>query len=219
MARPCPSTTTSEPHMRLAATPRRNSTSNGGRSAVASFMKVSQTTNEPVPASIAATPLRFEVLRIWASLARVLAVTNGLATRKAAASALIPEPGGGATREMAGGGPRNGRVPRLQRSPREGPESRVLTRSATPPADLISARLFRTLRSVAMQFYSHLSDDDRDQIAILGRARGGDRWGVIARALGRAKTTISRGAAAERTPLGRVFSASRRRSLPSAPAA
>ena len=64
------------------------------------------------------------------------------------------------------------------------------TRSATPPADLISARLFRTLRSVAMRFYSHLSDDERDQIAILRAA--GRSMGAIARALGRAKTTISR---------------------------
>ena len=58
------------------------------------------------------------------------------------------------------------------------------------PADLISARLFRTLRSVAMRFYSHLSDDERDQIAILRAA--GRSMGAIARALGRAKTTISR---------------------------
>ena len=49
-----------------------------------------------------------------------------------------------------------------------------MTRSATPPADLLSARLFRTLSSVAMRFYSHLSDDERDQIAFCG-PRGG-RW-------------------------------------------
>jgi transposase, IS30 family len=41
-----------------------------------------------------------------------------------------------------------------------------------------------------MRFYSHLSDDERDQIGIL-RAAGQSR-GAIARALGRAKTTISR---------------------------
>src|SRR6516225_8088850 len=64
-----------------------------------------------------------------------------------------------------------------------------MTRSATPPADLISARLFRTLRSVAMRFYSHLSDE-RDQIAILRAA--GRSMGAIARMLGRAKTTITR---------------------------
>jgi len=57
------------------------------------------------------------------------------------------------------------------------------------PADLISARLFRTLRSVAMQLYSHLSDDERDQIGVLRAA--GRSMGAIARALGRAKATIS----------------------------
>ena len=41
-----------------------------------------------------------------------------------------------------------------------------------------------------MQFYSHLSDDERDQIAVLRAA--GRSMGAIARALGRAKTTISR---------------------------
>ena len=35
-------------------------------------MKVSQTTNEPAPASIAATPLRFEVLRMGGNVARPL---------------------------------------------------------------------------------------------------------------------------------------------------
>jgi hypothetical protein len=49
------------------------------------------------------------------------------------------------------------------------------------PADLISARLFRTLRSVAMRLYSHL-DDERDQIAILRAA--GRSMGAIARVLG-----------------------------------
>ena len=41
-----------------------------------------------------------------------------------------------------------------------------------------------------MRFYSHLSDDERDQIAILRAA--GLSMGAIARALGRAKTTVSR---------------------------
>ena len=41
-----------------------------------------------------------------------------------------------------------------------------------------------------MQSYSHLSEDERDQIGVL-RAAGG-RWGATARALGRAKATISR---------------------------
>src|SRR5258708_32801747 len=66
----------------------------------------------------------------------------------------------------------------------------VLTRSATPPADLISARLFKTLRSVAMRSYSHLSEDEREQIGVLRAA--GRSMGAIARALGRAKATISR---------------------------
>jgi len=41
-----------------------------------------------------------------------------------------------------------------------------------------------------MRFYSHLSDDERDKIAILRTV--GRSMGAIARALGRAKTTISR---------------------------
>ena len=85
------------------------------------------------------------------------------------------------------------------------------------PADLISARLFRTLRSVAMRFYAHPSGDERDQIAILRAA--GRSMGAIARALGRGDNHHLQGAAAERTPLGRVFPASRRRSLSVAQAA
>ena len=41
-----------------------------------------------------------------------------------------------------------------------------------------------------MRFYSHLSDDERDQIAILRAA--GRSMAAIARTLGRAKTTITR---------------------------
>ena len=41
-----------------------------------------------------------------------------------------------------------------------------------------------------MRSYSHLSDDERDQIGILRAA--GRSIGAIARMLGRAKTTISR---------------------------
>ncbi len=41
-----------------------------------------------------------------------------------------------------------------------------------------------------MRSYSHLSEDERDQIGILRAA--GRSVGAIARALGRAKTTISR---------------------------
>ena len=67
-----------------------------------------------------------------------------------------------------------------------------------------------------MQFYSHLWDDERDQIAILRAA--GRSMGAIARALGRAKTTISR--ELQRNALPRaVFTASRRRSLSVAQAA
>jgi IS30 family transposase len=66
-------------------------------------------------------------------------------------------------------------------------------------------------------FYSHLSDEERDQIAILPAA--GRSMGAIARALGRAKTTISRELQPELSSLGRVFAASRRRSLPIAQAA
>ena len=51
-----------------------------------------------------------------------------------------------------------------------------------------------------MRFYSHLSDDERDQIAIL-RAEGRS-MGAIARALGRAKTTISRELQRNAVPLG-----------------
>ena len=55
-----------------------------------------------------------------------------------------------------------------------GPE--VLTPSATPLADLISARLFKTLRSVALRSYSHLSEDKETRLAFCG-PRGG-RWGL-----------------------------------------
>src|ERR1700732_1579755 len=41
-----------------------------------------------------------------------------------------------------------------------------------------------------MRSYSHLSEDERDQIGVLRAA--GRSMGAIARALGRAKTTISR---------------------------
>ena len=69
------------------------------------------------------------------------------------------------------------------------------------PADLISARLFKTLRSVAMRSYSHLSEDERDQIGVLRAA--GRSMGAIARALGRAKTTISRELQRNALPSGR----------------
>ena len=68
-----------------------------------------------------------------------------------------------------------------------------------------------------MRSYSHLSEDERDQIGVLRAA--GRSMGAIARALGRAKSHHLPGAAAERTPFGRVLAASRRRSLSIAQAA
>ena len=67
-----------------------------------------------------------------------------------------------------------------------------------------------------MRSYSHLSEDERDQIGVLRAA--GRSMGAIARALGRAKATISR--ELQRThSFGRVLAASRRRSLSIAQAA
>ena len=65
-----------------------------------------------------------------------------------------------------------------------------------------------------MLIYSHLSEDEkRDQIGVL-RCRGAVDGGSVARALGRAKATISRELQRRRTPFGRrVLAASRRRSL------
>ena len=68
-----------------------------------------------------------------------------------------------------------------------------------------------------MRFYSHLSEDERDQIGVLRAA--GRSMGAIARALGRAKATISRELQRNGTPFGRVLAASRRRSLSIAQAA
>src|SRR5437868_11788513 len=75
------------------------------------------------------------------------------------------------------------------------------TRSATPPADLISARLIRTLRSVAMRSYAHLSTEERDQLGIWRAA--GRSLGAISRELGRAKSTISRELRRNALPSGR----------------
>src|SRR6185295_18224288 len=58
------------------------------------------------------------------------------------------------------------------------------------PADLLSAWLIKTLGSVAMPGYSHLLDEERDQIASLKAA--GHSIGAIAKAVGRAKSTVSR---------------------------
>jgi IS30 family transposase len=62
-----------------------------------------------------------------------------------------------------------------------------------------------------MRFYSHLSDHERDQIAIL-RSAGG-RLGAVARALGRAKTIISRELQRNALPLGSVTLAYLRSSM------
>src|SRR5437660_12539940 len=58
------------------------------------------------------------------------------------------------------------------------------------PADLISARLIKTLGSVARPAYSHLLDEERDQIAVMRAA--GRSICAIAGALQRAKSTVSR---------------------------
>ena len=59
-----PRTATSAPQAMLAAMPRRNSTSKGGRSSVTSFMKLSPTTKAAVAAIMATIPLRSVVRRI-----------------------------------------------------------------------------------------------------------------------------------------------------------
>src|SRR3954454_17776053 len=74
-------------------------------------------------------------------------------------------------------------------------------RSATPPADLLSAWLIKTFGSVAMPGYSHLLDDERDQIAALKAA--GRSIGAIAKAVGRAKSTVSRELRRNALPSGR----------------
>src|SRR4029078_6386674 len=77
----------------------------------------------------------------------------------------------------------------------------VLTRSATPPADLLSPWLIKTFGSVAMPGYSHLLDDERDQIAALKAA--GRSIGAIAKAVGRAKSPVSRELRRNALPSGR----------------
>ena len=52
-----------------------------------------------------------------------------------------------------------------------------------------------------MRSYSHLSEDERDQIGVLRAA--GRSMGAIARALGRAKATISRELQRNALPLGK----------------
>src|ERR1700752_3304467 len=74
-------------------------------------------------------------------------------------------------------------------------------RGETPPADLISARLIKTLGSVAMPAYSHLLDEERDQIAIMRAA--GRSICAIAMTLQRAKSTVSRELRRTALPSGR----------------
>src|SRR5580700_3268539 len=69
------------------------------------------------------------------------------------------------------------------------------------PADLIIGRLIKTLGSVAMGCYSHLSDDEREQIG-LAKALG-HSIGAIAQAIGRPKSTISRELSRNKLPSGR----------------
>src|SRR3954464_15628577 len=77
----------------------------------------------------------------------------------------------------------------------------VLTRSATPAADLLSAWLIKTFGSVAMPGYSHLLDEERDHTAALKAA--GRSIGAIAKAVGRAKSTVSRELRRTALPRGR----------------
>jgi hypothetical protein len=62
-------------------------------------------------------------------------------------------------------------------------------------------RLIKTLGSVAMRCYSHLSDDEREQIG-LAKALG-HSIGAIAQAIGRPKSTVWRELSRNRLPSGR----------------
>ena len=68
-----------------------------------------------------------------------------------------------------------------------------------------------------MRCYSHLSDDEREQIG-LAKALG-HSIGAIAQAIGRPKSTISRELSRNKLPSGTLLAASRRRSLSIAQAA
>jgi IS30 family transposase len=77
--------------------------------------------------------------------------------------------------------------------------------------------LIKTFGSVAMPGYSHLLDEERDQIAALKAA--GRSIGAIAKAVGRAKSTVSRelrGVAPKRLAQWPLFATLRRRSLSTA---
>jgi IS30 family transposase len=61
--------------------------------------------------------------------------------------------------------------------------------------------LIKTLGGVAMSCYSHLSDEEREQIG-LAKALG-HSIGAIAQAIGRPKSTVSRELSRNRLPSGR----------------
>ena len=69
------------------------------------------------------------------------------------------------------------------------------------PADLIIGTADQDLGSVAMGCYSHLSDDEREQIG-LAKALG-HSIGAIAQAIGRPKSTVWRELSRNRLPSGR----------------
>jgi hypothetical protein len=73
------------------------------------------------------------------------------------------------------------------------------------------SRLVKTLGSVATHCYSHLSDDEREQIG-LAKALG-NAIGAIAQAIGRPKSTISRELSRNKLPSGRYSLIEQDRSL------
>ena len=88
---------------------------------------------------------------------------------------------------------------RVHRSPLPAPVSSD-ARCNTPPSRFGIGRI-ETSGSVAMRGYSHLSDDEREQIGLLKVL--GYSIGAIARALRRPKSTISRELSRNRLPSGR----------------
>jgi hypothetical protein len=61
--------------------------------------------------------------------------------------------------------------------------------------------LIKTLGSFAMRCYSHLSDDEREQIGLAKAV--GHSIGAIAKAIGRPKSTVSRELSRNKPPSGR----------------
>ena len=68
-----------------------------------------------------------------------------------------------------------------------------------------------------MRCYSHLSDDEREQIGLAKAV--GHSIGAIAKAIGRPRSTVSRELSAQQAAERALFAASRRRSLSIAQAA